>query len=98
MPGGVVVIGTRTVNLPFALAGARVRAPAAGGVTEAFKAAQADGTELVLLAPECASELAPSVLESARRAGRPLVLLLPGPAAAQFDIRPGIRRALGLEA
>jgi vacuolar-type H+-ATPase subunit F/Vma7 len=96
--GGVVVIGRRVVNLPFRLAGASVRTPAAGEAAAALLAAQREGAELVLLAPECAAELPPPLLLAARRAGRPLLLVLPGAGADAFDVAPRVRRALGLEA
>ena len=98
MAGGVVVIGTRVLNLPFSLAGARVRTVGPGAATDALRAAQADGADLVLLSAEHAAALDPAVLDAARRAGRPLVLVLPGPGAEDFDVRPRVRRALGLEA
>ena len=98
MPGGIVVSGTRVQSLPFALCGGRVRTPAEGTAADTFRAAQADGADLVLLAPECAAELPPALLDAARRTGRPLVLVLPGKADGPFDVRPRVRRALGLEA
>ncbi|MCX7058305.1 MAG: hypothetical protein NTZ79_14315 [Proteobacteria bacterium] len=98
MAGGVIVIGSRVLNMPFALAGAGVRTAAPGTAMDAFRAAQADGADLVLLSPACAAELPNSVLEVARRTGRPLVLVLPGPGAEQFDVQARVRRALGLEA
>ena len=47
MPGGIVVIGTRVLSLPFALCGGRVRTPAEGTAADTFRAAQADGADLV---------------------------------------------------
>jgi vacuolar-type H+-ATPase subunit F/Vma7 len=98
MPGGTVILGPRELNPPFRLAGATARVPAPGAAVDAFRAAEADGADLVLLTPECAAGLPPELLAAARRKGRPLVLVLPGPGASRFDIRPQIRRALGLEA
>lgn len=97
MGSGIVVIGTRVLSLPFALAGASVRVPVAGEATAALQAAQSDGASLVLLAPECAAELPPGLLAAARRAGRPLLLVLPGSGAAAFDVGTRVRHALGLD-
>ena len=97
MPGGTVILGARESNLPFRLAGMTARVPAPGTTLDAFRAAATDGAELVLLTPECAGDLPAEFLVGVRRKGRPLVVVLPGPAGSQFDVRPQVRRVLGLE-
>lgn len=96
MASGIVLIGTRVLGLPFWLAGVTVRVAAAGEAAAALSTALSDGSRIVLLAPDCAAELPAATLTAARRAGRPLILVLPGALPPALDVRARVRRALGL--
>jgi vacuolar-type H+-ATPase subunit F/Vma7 len=94
----VLVIGTHLTTLPFRLAGGRIKTPAAGAATPAFREALDGEAAIVVLSATCAKEIPPELIAQARRAGRPLVLVLPDGGAEELDVARLARRVLGLRA
>jgi vacuolar-type H+-ATPase subunit F/Vma7 len=93
-------IGDELTATGFRLAGARVHVPGTGpeAVREAFEAARAEASVVLVTAPLAAS-LPPPLLEEALGATAPLTLVVDDllGEAAPPDLEAAMRRALGVE-
>jgi vacuolar-type H+-ATPase subunit F/Vma7 len=98
LAGPILFLGSQTEAAGFRLAGIATRVPPAGAEQAQFERARREAA-VVLLGAACARAVAPSALEDALAARRPLVFVLPQPGgAAPTDPAARVRRLLGVEA
>ena len=98
MSAGVTVIADELTAAMFRLAGARVLSPDARAVTEVFASVRDDST-LVLITAELAAHLPAPVMDEARKATRPLTLVIADARNRKTppDVARQTRRVLGVD-
>lgn len=97
--GGAIYIGDETHAAAWRLTGIDVRIAAAGSDIGRLFSTACRQADLVLVSPSCAARIPAALLDQARRALTPLLLVLPAIASADAgpELVQRVRSQLGME-